>query len=95
MTEARGHQKQNTELILNYRVSHGGADIKLYETTYRKRLEHRIMKPDLEKMYGLKMELFNLRLEVTTKVKSDNWVEAALFEVIKSLKKNKSSDSHL
>ena len=51
------------------------------------------MKPDLEKMYGLKMELFNLRLEVTTKVKSDNWVEADLIKVIKSLKKNKSSDS--
>ena len=51
------------------------------------------MKPDLEKMHVLKMELFILRLEVTTKVKSDNWVEADLIKVIKSLKKNKSSDS--
>ena len=39
------------------------------------------------------MELFNLRLEVTRNIKSDNWSEDDLIKVIKSLKKNKSSDS--
>ena len=66
---------------------------KLYENTYKKRLEHRTMKPELEGMYNLKMELFNLRLEVTKNIKSDNWSEEDLIKVIKSLKKNKSSDS--
>ena len=66
---------------------------KLYETTYKRRLEHRIMKPQLEEMYKLKMELFSLRLEVTRNVKIDKWSEDHLIKVIKTLKKNKSSDS--
>ena len=51
------------------------------------------MKPQLEEMYKLKMELFSLRLEVTRNVKSDKWSEDDLIKVIKTLKKNKSSDS--
>ena len=39
------------------------------------------------------MDLFNLRLEITKKVKSDNWSEFDLSSVLKQLKKNKSSDS--
>ena len=46
---------------------------KLYETTYKKRLEHRNMKPELLKMYNLKMDLFSLRFEVCKSIKSDNW----------------------
>ena len=34
---------------------------KLYEETYKRRLEHRIMKPELLNMYSMKMELFDLR----------------------------------
>ena len=65
----------------------------LYEATYKKRLKHRVMKPELEQMYILKMELFTLRLCVTRNVKSDNWSEDNLIQVLKKLKKNKSSDS--
>ena len=36
----------------------------LYANTYKKRLEHRIMKPELQNMYQLKMNLFSLRIEV-------------------------------
>ena len=39
------------------------------------------------------MELFTLRLCVTRNVKSDNWSEDNLIQVLKKLKKNKSSDS--
>ena len=67
---------------------------KLYENTYKKRLEHRKIKPELEELYKRKMYLFNLRMEVTQKVKSRNWTECELIKVLKSLKKNKSCDSH-
>ena len=67
---------------------------KLYENTYKKRLEHRNMKPELKNLFNLKMYLFNLRLEVTKKIKSRNWSEADLLKVLKTLKKNKSADSH-
>ena len=67
---------------------------KLYEHTYKKRLEHRKMKPELINLFNLKMYLFNLRLEVTKKIKSKKWSEEDLLKVLKTLKKNKSADSH-
>ena len=66
----------------------------LYESTYKKRLEHRSMKPELVNMYNLKMNLFNLRLEVSKGIKSESWSMDALIKVLKSLKKNKSADSN-
>ena len=66
----------------------------LYANTYKKRLEHRIMKPELQNMYQLKMSLFSLRIEVSGNLKSAEWSEENLLKVLKSLKKNKSSDSH-
>ena len=67
---------------------------KLYETTYKKRLEHRQIKPELTNLFQLKMELFNLRMEVTRNIKSKSWSEADLLKVLKSLKKDKSPDAH-
>ena len=67
---------------------------KLYEETYRKRLEHRVMKPELSSMFSMKMELFELRFEVSKNIKSEDWSEYELLQVLKRLKKNKSSDSH-
>ena len=58
----------------------------LYKSTYIKRMEHRKMKPELEDMYQMKMELYNLRLEVCKKIKSPDWSENDLFKVLKSLK---------
>ena len=46
---------------------------KLYETTYKKRLEHRQMKPELMNLHKLKMGLFDIRLEVTANIKSEMW----------------------
>ena len=47
----------------------------LYENTYKKRLEHRQMKPELTDLYNLKMGLFSLRIEVTKNIKSQCWSE--------------------
>ena len=66
---------------------------KLYESTYKKRLEHRMMKPELVNMYKLKMNLFDIRLEVSKSIKSQDWTEENLLNVLKTLKKNKSADS--
>ena len=65
----------------------------LYETTYKKRLEHRMMKPELAALYNQKMSSFNLRIEVTRNMKSKSWSVNELEKVLKSLKKNKSADS--
>ena len=65
----------------------------LYEDTYKKRLEHRKIKPELIEMYNLKMNLFNLRMEVSKEIKCENWTKDALLKVLKSLKKNKSADA--
>ena len=67
---------------------------KLYQTSFQKRIEHRSMKPNLLTMYQLKMDLFNLRLEVCKNIKSEYWSEDNLITVLKSLKRNKSADSH-
>ena len=67
---------------------------KLYENTYKKRLAHRKIKPELADLYERKMYLFNSRMEICQKVKSRNWTEFDLIKVLKSLKKNKSCDSH-
>ena len=64
----------------------------LYEDTYRNRLQHRDMKPELSDMYKLKMELFDLRLKVCKNIRSEDWTEDDLIKVLKSLKKNKSAD---
>ena len=50
----------------------------LYEDTYKKRLEHRKIKPELIEMYNLKMNLYNLRLEVSKEIKCENWTKDAL-----------------
>ena len=62
---------------------------KLYETTYKKQLEHRKMKPELSRMYELKMELFSLRFEVCKNIKSDDWSEDNLTNVLKRIKRIK------
>ena len=64
----------------------------LYERTYKKRLEHRKIKPELENMYKLKMNLFDLRIEVSKEIKSDNWTKENLSIVLKSLKRSKSAE---
>ena len=64
----------------------------LYENTYKNRLSHRAMKPELLEMYKLKMNLFKMRLEVSKNVKTEKWTSENLLNVLKGLKKNKSAD---
>ena len=52
------------------------------------------MKPELSTMFKLKMELYSLRFEVSKNIKSENWSEDDLMQVLKRLKRNKSSDSN-
>ena len=56
---------------------------KLYEDTYKNRLEHRKMKQELSVMYKMKMELFSLRFEVSSNIKSKSWSANDLFQVLK------------
>ena len=63
---------------------------KLYESTYKKRLEHRMIKPELTNLFNLKMNLFSLRMEVTKNIKSKIWSQDDLLKVLKCLKNRKS-----
>ena len=53
----------------------------LYKNTYKTRLQHRKMKPELLKMFDKKMELFNIRLKVRKNIKSSNWSEKELLNL--------------
>ena len=58
----------------------------LYLKTYTNRLKHRIMKPDYNDVFCLKMELWTSRLENLKEVKSAPWTMENLEDVLKSLK---------
>ena len=60
----------------------------LYKNTYKKRMEHRVMKPELTKMYELKMYLFELRVEVSNERKCGDWSS----NTVKSSKKFKEEE---
>ena len=66
----------------------------LYVSTYKKRMAHRKIKPHLEHLYALKMQLFKIRYDVCKSLKSPEWSEKDLVLVLKNLKKNKSADSN-
>ena len=53
----------------------------LYESTYKERMAHRKIKPELRQMYDLKMHLFHLRLEITKGTKYENWSMESLLKV--------------
>ena len=81
-------KNKNGELVTNH------AHLKeLYRSTYERRMEHRIIKPELKQMYELKMNLFSLRIEVSKQKRCEDWTKVELLKVLKSLKKKKSSDS--
>ena len=64
----------------------------LYKTTYINRLSHRAMLPQYETIFNLKNYLFDLRMAVTSRIKSPDWTMAELMKVLKNLKNNKSAD---
>ena len=68
--------------------------LRLYESTYKERLRHRLIRPELSEMYTRKMKLFELRLKICKNIKSKSWTKLDLLKVLSSLKNNKSADSH-
>ena len=73
-------------------VTAPGALKNLYLETYRDRLKHRDMNPDLMDVYFLKMELWMSRLSNIKKIKTLPWDYEKLDTVLKGLKNNKSMD---
>ena len=61
----------------------------LYKTTYIERLSHNSIKPEYETLKTLKEKLFELRLEISSKTKSEDWEVKEIETVCKSLKSNK------
>ena len=64
----------------------------LYKDTYIERLHHREMLPEYRKLFYLKNYLFNIRVEVTSRIKSPDWTEQQLLDVLRKLQNNKSGD---
>ena len=56
-------------------------------------MQHRIMKPEYNQMFNLKMNLFELRIKVSKYKKCDEWTANELSKVLRKLKKDKSEDS--
>ena len=65
----------------------------LYVETYKQRLKHRIMRPGYEDLEHLKSFLFNIRLSLSKRIKSEPWTPSQLMKVLKSLKAGKSCDA--
>ena len=64
----------------------------LYLQTYLNRLRNRPIKPGMEEIRKLKMELFNLRLRLSKMNRSQPWTMTHLDKAIKCLKKDKARD---
>ena len=62
--------------------------------TYKKRLENRLIKDDLEQLKKAKDELCAHRLQLVRSKQTPDWTMAQLETVLKSLKLNKSKDPH-
>ena len=66
----------------------------LYLDTYRHRLRHRPIKNEFKYLKVLKEELFDKRLRIAKKRKSEPWDLKQLKQVLKNLKTGKYRDSH-
>ena len=64
----------------------------LYIKTYKERLQHRLMKPQLMDIYFLKNELWMSRLRNMENIKTKPWDDKKLEIVLNSLKNNKAID---
>ena len=64
----------------------------LYKNTYIDRLSHKSIRPEYEDLKNMKENLFELRLQISCQVKSDNWHPEDIENICKSLKKSKARD---
>ena len=58
----------------------------LYLETYSERLSHRKIKEEYEDIFHLKNELWKMRLNKCSNVKTENWTSKDLTSVLKGLK---------
>ena len=79
--DKNGKLVTNTEDLLN-----------LYLETYSDRLSHRKIKSEYDDIFNLKTQLWQMRLELCSEVKTGKWTRKNLNVVLKSLKKNKTRD---
>ena len=66
----------------------------LYLETFVHRLRHRPIREDFKDIKFLKEQLFQMRLSLAKKTKSENWSLKQLEKVLSSLKCNKARDPH-
>ena len=66
--------------------------LKLYKDTYKDRLSHRPIRPEYEKLKQLKEQLFDLRFQIASLTKSDDWKVEQVAKVCKTLKNSKARD---
>ena len=65
---------------------------KLYIETYKKRLEHRLMKDEYKDIYELKTLLWDLRFNEVKQVKSSPWKVSNLQKILRGLNNSQSRD---
>ena len=73
-------------------VSNPDKLLELYLETYSKRLSHREIKEKYEDIFQLKSQLWKMRSEKCSGIKTDKWTKDNLKTVLKKLKKNKTRD---
>ena len=59
----------------------------LYKKTYMERLSHKQIRPEYEQLKSMKENLFELRYQLSSKMKSDDWNSEDVEKICKSLKK--------
>ena len=73
-------------------ITEQGPPKKLYLETYVERLKHRQINEEFKDIFDLKSLLWNMRLDKIKTVKTRKWTPSDLDKVIKTLKKNQSTD---
>ena len=64
----------------------------LYKKTYMDRLSHKDMRPEHEDLKTLKNNLFELRLQISSQMKTEDWEVSKIEKLCKTLKNSKARD---
>ena len=64
----------------------------LYKSTYMDRLSHKPIRPEYEQLKKLKEKLFELRFQISSLTKSEDWYQEKVEKICKSLKNSKARD---
>ena len=66
--------------------------LSLYKSTYMDRLSHKPIRPEYEELKQLKEKLFELRFQISSLTKSEDWDQEKVEKICKSLKNSKARD---